>query len=281
VALGQVPVLLYIAWQEYAETLLRDFLLARLDIDDDEDAIRVHAESSQALALLVEHIETPSLSDDPGQLLEQATTENLTTARVRMELPPEARALFTTLDQSMEAAGQRSELAASLAAPVQPEMRQFRRWLCGQIDTQAHGQPPVPWSAESDEVRLPSRAFDPLQWDLTPLTAAAGAYIAADDTNGIVAVSDSAAELLGYPSPEHLIGHRLVSIIPARYRQAHVAGFTLHLLNGRAPLLDTPVVLPLRRRDGTETSLTVRITKHHTEDGRAVFVAAMDQLPAR
>ena len=63
VALGQFPVLLYIAWREYAETLLRDFLLARLDIDADEEAIRDHAESSQALALLVEHIATPPLSD--------------------------------------------------------------------------------------------------------------------------------------------------------------------------------------------------------------------------
>ena len=148
VALRQFPVLLYVAWREYAETLLRDFLLARLDIDDDEDAIRVHAESSQALALLVEHIATPPLSDDPGQLLEQATMPSLSVAQIVMRLPPEARALFVTLDQSMEAAGQRSELAASLAAPVQPEMRQFRRWLCGQIDTQAQGLPSTPWSPD-------------------------------------------------------------------------------------------------------------------------------------
>jgi PAS domain S-box-containing protein len=115
-----------------------------------------------------------------------------------------------------------------------------------------------------------------VQWDLTPFTATAGAYIAVDDTDGIVAVSNAAADLLRYESPEQLLGHRVVSIIPARYRQAHVAGFTLHLLNGRDPLLATPVVLPLRRRDGTEVFVTVRITKHHTEDGRAVFLAAMD-----
>jgi hypothetical protein len=173
----------------------RDFLLARLDIDDDEDAIRVHAESSQALALLAEQIVSPALSDDPGQLLEQATATMLTTADVRMQLPSHARSLFTTQDQSMEAAGQRSELGESLTAPVQPEMRQFRRWLCDQIRAQAEGQPLAPWLPEPDEVRLPSRGFASVQWELTWFTATTRAYVAADDTNGIVAVSDSAAQL--------------------------------------------------------------------------------------
>lgn len=278
VELSQFPVLLYITWLEYAETLLRDFLLARLDIEDDEDAIRVHSEGSQALALLVERIETPTLGDDPRQLLEQAATESLTTAQIHLRLPPEARGLFLALDRSMEAAGQRAELAASLAAPVQPEMRQFRRWLCGQVVAQAEGQPPAPWTPEPNDVRLPARAFDPLEWDVAQFVPARGTYIAVDDTNGIVAVSDGTAQILGYESPEQLVGQRLVTIIPARYRQAHVAGFTRHLLDGRDPLLHTSLALPLRRRDGTERACMVHISKHHSEGGRAVFVAAIDPL---
>jgi len=281
VELPQFPVLLYIAWREYAETLLRDFLLAGLDRDDDEEAVRVHAESSQALALLAEHITTPTLADDPTQLLADAAAPELTTARVRIKLPRQFSMLFVTLDRTMEAAGEMSELATSLAAPIQPEMRQFRRWLCGEVARQADGHRPVAWSPDPNHVRLPPRAFDPVAWDLAQLTTAGGAFVAVDDANGIVAVSESAAELLGYDTAEALVGHRLVWIIPERYRQAHVAGFTLHLLDGRDVLLDTPVVLPLRRRDGTESSATVTISKHRTEDGRAVFVAAIDQLPAQ
>lgn len=281
VELPQFPVLLYIAWREYAETLLRDFLLAGLDRDDDEAAVRVHAESSQALAVLAEHISTPTLSDDPTQLLADAAAPELTTASVRIKLPRQFSMLFVTLDRTMEVAGEMSELATSLAAPIQPEMRQFRRWLCGQVARQADGHPPVAWSPDPDHVRLPPRAFDPVAWDLAQLKTVGGAFVAVDDANGIIAVSDSAAELLGYDTAEALVGHRLVRIIPERYRQAHVAGFTLHLLDGRDALLDTPVILPLRRRDGTERSAKVTISKHRTEDGRAVFVAAIDQLPAQ
>jgi PAS domain S-box-containing protein len=112
------------------------------------------------------------------------------------------------------------------------------------------------------------------------VTRSAEALVAADDTNGIVATSRAAAALLGYDDPGELVGRRLVSIIPDRVRQAHVAGFTLHLLNGRAALLGKPVDVPLLRRDGSETTARMTITSIRTAEGRAVFVASLDPASA-
>ena len=70
----------------------------------------------------------------------------------------------------------------------------------------------------------------------------------ADDTDQIVVVSRHACELLGYQEPDQLQGRRLIAIIPARYHQAHLAGFTLHLTNGRSPLLGRTVVVPVSAR---------------------------------
>jgi PAS domain S-box-containing protein len=277
VELRTFPTLLYLAWREYAESLLRDFLLAGLDGEDDDLAIQVHAESSQALALLAENIGTPPLSNDPAQVLADAVAPT-TTAQIFLRFPVESLILFATLDATLDAAGQMSELDTFLTAPVQPEMRQFRRWMCGQVASQADGAPPVPWSPHPFAAEPVPRTSRPVDWDLATLTASSRCLVAADDTNGIIAVSESAAALLGYDRPADLVGHRLVSIVPERYRQAHIAGFTLHLLNGRNVLLDSPVQVPVRRRDGTETAAKLTISAHRANDGRAVFLAELEAV---
>ena len=106
----------------------------------------------------------------------------------------------------------------------------------------------------------------------------ADARVAADDTNRIIAVSAPALALLGYDLADELVGHRLVEIIPARYRQAHLAGFTLYLSNGRAPLLDRPVRVPVLHRDGSESELELTISSQLLEGGRHVFVAGLVPL---
>lgn len=214
------PMLLYAAWCEYAESLLREYLLAGLDEDDDEDAVRLHAESSQALALLAEQIPLQPLSDHPSLALADAEAPSRTTARVQLRLPAASAPLFATLETTLEAAGELAELATSLTAPIQPEMRQFRQWLCDQVATQAHGAPPTIWTPHSYAAPTTQPAAQPLNWDLASVTMPADALVASDDTNGIMAVSTTAAEVLGYDAPEQLVGHRLIAIIPDRYRQS-------------------------------------------------------------
>ena len=105
------------------------------------------------------------------------------------------------------------------------------------------------------------------------------ALIAADDTNRIVVVSQHACELLGYREPSQLLGRRLVAIIPARYHQAHLAGFTLHLSNGRRPLLGRTVVVPVLRSDGTEIAVELLVESRREPGGRQLFVAQIRPAP--
>jgi PAS domain S-box-containing protein len=100
-------------------------------------------------------------------------------------------------------------------------------------------------------------------------------YVAADDSNRIVAVSPSATALLGYDHPADLVGHRLLDIIPPRYHQAHLAGFTLHLTNGRSPLLARPVTVPALRRDGSEVVVRLHVKAHQTAAGHRAFTATL------
>jgi PAS domain S-box-containing protein len=94
-------------------------------------------------------------------------------------------------------------------------------------------------------------------------------------------VSRRACDLLGYSDPERLLGRRLVAIIPPRYHQAHLAGFTLHLLNGRSPLLGRTVNVPVLRGDGTEMASDLVVATHQLPDGRHFFIAQMRPTPAK
>jgi hypothetical protein len=71
-----------------------------------------------------------------------------------------------------------------------------------------------------------------------------------------------------------------VDLIPVRYRQAHLAGFTLHLFAGRSPLLGTPVLVPALRRDGVEIAVKMTLEAWQLDGGRKVFVAELAD-PAR
>lgn len=101
------------------------------------------------------------------------------------------------------------------------------------------------------------------------------AIVVADRNATLIALSGPAARLLGYDDATELVGQRLVSLIPERYRQAHLAGLTIHLLNGRGALLDSPVTVPVLRRDDTEALVTLTLRERHTADGEPVFLGEL------
>ena len=276
VQLLDVPLLLHAAWRQHAEATLREYLLATLDLDPGEGPIRLHSEASDAIALLAEHIPVLQIGEQPGEVLAGAIEPDVSSARVELPVPVESIPHFRTLDQTLDVALEWAEDGRFLTPPVQPELRAVRRWLCQQVDEQSRGADPTPWSAEEHG---PPEPTHPLAWDSAPVVGSADALIAADDTNRIIAVSRPALALLGYDDPQQLVGRRLVTVIPTRYRQAHVAGFTLHFLTGRSPLLGNTVVVPALRRDGTETMLELTIRAERVPHGRAVFTAEL--LPAR
>jgi PAS domain S-box-containing protein len=274
VQLQNVPLLLHAAWQEHAEALLREYLLASLDADAlglQIDPIQIHAEATDAIAVLEEHIPRASAMAAPEELMIEATEPNVSAARIEVPVPATSVAHFDTLDRAIQAALDLSEEGLVLTPPTQPEVQAFRRWLCRQVVRQAAGGRPEPWTVPDDTLPPP---LAPPGWDPKDVLSARDGLIAANEESQILAVSREAARLLGYAQRE-LVGRRIVSIIPERYRQAHVSGFTMYLLVGRRPLLDRVAVVPALRRDGTEIDIELTVRAQAVGAGHEVFVAGI------
>lgn len=273
VELLDVPLLLHEAWRQHAESLLREYLLASLDHESSEDPIVVHAEASDAIALLAEHIPASGVGDDPEQVMVTATEPLVSSPRVALPVPLRSVRHFATLERALLTALQMVEAGEFLTPPVQPELQGLRAWLCGQVISQSVGEVPAPWSP-GQHPRM--QQLRPPAWDVRRVDEAADGRLAADDEDRIVAVSDRALRLLGYDDRADLVGTRLVAIIPERYRQAHLAGFTMHFLSGRALLVGRTIVVPALRRDGSEVEVELTIRTDRTDDGRTLFVADIE-----
>jgi len=276
VVLRNVPLLLLAAWHQHAEELLREYLLASLDADDATEALERHAAASGAMSLLHEHVPAPEVGEDPEALMATAVEPGVSSERLVLPVPRTSVPLFRVLDQTLGAALALADSGALLTPPIQPELRGLRRWLCREVWSQDRGEPPTAWSHDMGAAPPPVRP--PISWegwDDDVADASGRALIAADDTDRILAVSRPTCDLLGYQEPDQLLGRRLVAIIPPRYHQAHLAGFTLHLINGRDPLLDRPVIVPALRRDGTEISVELIVRAHRLPAGRHLFIADM------
>lgn len=279
VELLSMPLLLHKAWQEHVEALLRELLLASLEEEDleDFDSIAMHAEATDALAVLSEHVPAVDLGPDPEALMREMTEPRVSAPRVVVPVPRESVPNFDTLERAVVAALELSTDGGTLTPPTQPEIQQFRSWLCQQVRRQASGLSPEPWRVDDSTPAPPGPAPS---WDPVVVTAATTGRVAADESNRIIAVSPAAAALLGYDDPWDLVGRRLLVMIPERYHQAHVAGFTLMQLTGRSPLLDTTVQVPARRADGSEVLVSLLVRVERGEDGRPVFVAEIEPASA-
>jgi len=272
VELLRMPLLLHEAWREHAEALLREYLLVTLEDEGDDDPIQVHAEATDAIALLEEHIPRPDVAVTANELMADAIEPHVTAERVSVPVPLGSVAHFDVLDRTIDAALALAREGLVLTAPTQPEIRSFRRWICGEVRRQAEGEEPREFHVQ--HTTLPPNVPDAL-WDVASVAKAATGRMAADEANRILAVSPAAAELLGYDDPAELVGNRLVTIIPDRFRQAHIAGFTMYLLVGRQPLLGQQVTLPALRRDGSEVLVDLLVTVESAVDGRSVFLAEL------
>jgi PAS domain S-box-containing protein len=272
VELLNVPLLLHAAWQQHAEALLREHLLAQLDSEGDFDPIQDHADASDAMALLAGHIPRPDVSDDPDQLMSAAVDPLMSEPVVQMPVPLTSVASFDTLHRSLESAMAMADAGRYLTPPTQPELRALRRWLCHEVAAQSAGASPTPWSPE---LEAPLSTREAPDWDASSVASSTRAVVAADDTSRILAVSTPAAELMGYESTDQLVGRRLVVVIPPRYRQAHLAGLTLHVLTGRGPMLGRAIVVPVLCAGGQERLVELVIDVRSAPHGRVVYVAAM------
>jgi PAS domain S-box-containing protein len=280
VELLNVPLLLHAAWQQYAEGVLREYMLASIDVEE-EAPLTQHAAASDALALAAEQIPAPDIGLEPDQLMADAVDPAMSGQRIELAVPRTSVPNFAVLDQTLDAATEMAGRGRLLVPAAQPEMQTLGHWLCEQVTTQATQAEPVPWPPLHRSRPAPQPPRHPaLQWDSAPVTEADTAMIAGDDTGRILAVSAGALRLLGYRIADDLVGQRLVTVIPGRYRQAHIAGFSMYLLNGRAPLLDRPVQVPVLRQDGTECPVDLTVVPHPQPNGRALFIAELREVAA-
>jgi PAS domain S-box-containing protein len=201
----------------------------------------------------------------------------VTADSILLEVPVGAVQHFATLDLLLRRGIEEARAGHFLSPPTAPEIVEMRSWLCSEVARQAAGGgAPVPFEARTDvKMRVD---------DLTALTEAYGelgetddAVLATNDGSVVVAASPSALRLLGY-TREELVGRRLIAVMPERFRQAHIAGTTLHATNGRDRLLDVPVRVPMVCADGSEVEVEMVVREVSYADGRHAFVARFEPV---
>lgn len=278
VVLLNLPLVLHRAWQMHAESLLRELLLVRLDDEDSMAHLEAHAHATDAIAVLESQIEEPDLGGDSEAIMAAATEPLVTLERHVVRVPERALPHFETLRALLDEALDLVQAGRLFTPATQPEIRAFRTWVCDEVRRQAAGETPTAWDA--DQVGEAEPSSPSVSWDLREIETAEAAAVAADDTGRIVAISVEAARLLGFGSAEDVVGRRLTAIIPARFRQAHLAGVTLHVFAGRGPLLGTPVVVPALCADGSETMIQVLVRSQENHAGRRLFTAVFEPAPS-
>jgi len=262
VVLLRLPVPLWRAWQQHADALLREHLLACWDGDGQHlPLLERQAVASEAFSTVTEAVAPVLAAVDPPDH-----------ADVSFELSSGAAAGFEELGWLLDRATMMAEAGELLAPTTQPEIRSLRRWVCDQVARQSAGREAVPWlGLTADE---PVAGTRPVDWDPAGVLTNSEAMIAADDANRILAASPAALQLLGWTLDE-LVGRRIVSVIPQRFREAHIAAFTLHLLTDSTTILDRTVAVPALHRDGSEVAIDLVVRRETAGAGRAVFVATM------
>ena len=269
VRLLDLPVLMHEAWQQHAAALLREYLLYQLD--EDPAALETHAAVSDALTLLLEQVPDSGFGELPHPVLSGATEPTVSVPEFVLRVDRDHLDNFATLHQVLEQASELADRGELLTVPTQPEIRLMRHWICEQVWIQGEGGRPTAWVSPTHEEA--PRTTAALDWDPAGVDGSERAVIAADDANRIVAVRDRALALLGYADRADLVGRRLIVVIPWRYHQAHVAGYTLHLTVGRDVLIGRTVTVPFLRADGTELEARMRLDTESLPNGRRVFIA--------
>ncbi|MFF4964684.1 SpoIIE family protein phosphatase [Streptomyces sp. NPDC001037] len=265
VALNDVPYALYWAAQQQWEGLLRELILApsvacRAGVTPDE--------------LVVAQDTSNIISASMTAAVEQETPDS-STLSLLVAFPVDAAPAVLTLHAVLEAADEAAQQGSLLILPTLPQIRAFRHWLLDQIVAQLSGRHPTAWTlVPATPGATPTELYP---WDASDIEASSVPTIAADDGNRIIAVSASAASLLGWQAHD-LVGRRLTVLMPDHLRKRHTAAFTSLLLTGRPRILGRSIPVPALHKDGRLIPIRLHIQTQEAIDGRTVFVA---QLTAR
>ena len=262
VVLERLPATLYSAAQEQTDAMLREYAL--LAWTDPESALpRRVAEADRIHGAVVGAV---------CDALEQAGDDPV--ADLHVMVPGDAAAGVDDVLILLDKAEDEAAAGHFLSRPSLPEVRLLRDWYLGEIDAQPD-RPPRAWCGVDvvrDAGTMPPVAFD---WAEFPDIDQRLAVVVADDANRIVDVTDAAAELLGRKRTD-LAGERLAAIVPPRFRDAHLAGFTRYIATGHGRLVGRAVTVPVLRGDGSETEVTLHLQARPATAGRTLFVALLE-----
>jgi PAS domain S-box-containing protein len=287
VRLLALPPLLWLAAREHHDALVRELGLHIAQHGDADLQVDVPAADlaratvSVAVAEAVERVQRSGAAGrtmpagHPGPVHDVPAHLDL-----ELSLPTDVVPAFAALRQTLDAAERLATARLLLSRPGQPEVVAVRDWVCEQVSSQCAGAPPAAWAgADQERFTVVDRSAQPgsVEWDVAFVRDSPKGVVAADDTNRIIAVSRSLADRLGW-AVDDLVGRRVVTLIPQRLREAHVAGFTRHLTTGEAHLLSIPLTVPVLRADGTEITASLLVETAPTPAGRAVYLAWLEPL---
>jgi PAS domain S-box-containing protein len=282
IVLQNMPATLWLAARQRHDALLRELRLywAEHPRAGSEESLMLSDEARMLISLALDRAITaardrgeavaPLPADYPAPLPKVP-------ARLDLEITvrPEQSRAFAVLQDVLDSAERLAVADLLLMRPGLPEIVALRDWACEQVIAQLGGTAPAPWGGAHDErftVAVRDRA-EPreISWDSSLVTDAPVGAVAADAANRIIAVSGPLAAELGWAAAD-LVGRRVVTLVPPRYREAHVAGFSRYLTTGEAHVIGVPLELPVLRADGSEVMCSLLIEQ--VDDGSApVYVA--------
>jgi two-component system, cell cycle sensor histidine kinase and response regulator CckA len=112
------------------------------------------------------------------------------------------------------------------------------------------------------------------------LSVSTDAVVAADGWNRIVYMNASAERLFGW-SADELLGKALTRIIPERFQEAHLAGFSRYLATHEPVIIGKPLRLPVLRRDGSEVDIELVLSAIVTPEGEDLLVGSLRDVSDR
>ncbi|MDP9101777.1 MAG: PAS domain S-box protein [Actinomycetota bacterium] len=272
VALEGMPPSLWLVAREQHDALLRELALVQ-GVPEDQRL----ADTDRARRLISETLDRrlAELPEPAGAgFLEVLPTVDLT-----FEVPAGTEHSFGVMQDVLDEAERLAREGLLLARAGLPEVIALRDWACEQVIAQLAGSPPRRWpGTDAERFAREVQKVGTRAWDADLVRASKTSVVAADEANRIIAVSASLAALLGW-RPDDLVGRRVIVLVPPRFREAHVAGFTRHLVTGATRVMGTEVTLPVLRADGTEITCTLLIEQVATAEGRHVYVSWISPLP--
>lgn len=252
VRLPQAPVRLMTTVQQHTETLLRELALVSVEEAEEWAPVRIGVDF-----------------DELDRQLRAAMRAGHTVVDLTLHVHDSASQLRTA-EETLREGDRMAGMGLLLCPPALPEVAGCRRWFLQQLIEQLEERPAEPWRPQ--QAATPERE---LELDhAAALDNLAHAVVLADDQNRIIYLNAAGEGLLGWAVDE-LVGQRLTAIIPERLHHAHVAGYTRYLLTGRSRLLNTPVRVPARRRDGSEIGVELALSAFPAGAGRQMFAAVL------